>query len=1199
MIRAQLTRILQAQRDDVPTEFGDLLRACGQGHTPLLQLLGRTREGEAQNWFVAGFEPYFYVAAPATLSAPDLNELHVFLETVCAAAAPARNYGSSSSAGSSMQFKRVELVHALTSMDTYHAAPRALLRLTAFVPGVVARLRDVWLKRYPRGLRYNGHLLEPLVFEADVKFHTRFGIDIEAVPYGWIDAKAGSYAEAHDALVLKHCDRTLCMHYKDLVVHKPEGEFIGNAPLKMSTYDIECLGRKGVFPIAEIDPIGEIAVETHDNINGAAQPIDSLCFTTAVRNDADPLAQRERELCAGSDRFDLDLALADLEPNPKPNPPARTPRMVVRCANESQMLLAFTRYIVAHRPEHLGSYNGDKFDMPYLMGRAEQLGIVEQFAQMGRTPGRRLKLEANNFQSRAYGRSEGFNVTDSDWESNDELRNLQKDIIKRRSYTLEAVAAAELNDHKKPMPHQEITTHHHGTLAQQYRLFDYNFHDVRLTTGIFYKKKTLCNQIEMSRVVGVDVDTLITGGQQVKIHRLILATARDRGFVVPTYARDDYIKPEEVEAGSDSDSADSSDDEANDRPRRKRAKRQVLHMPTTAMAATPSDGIGLRTHHTFMSQSGKAKAPAEGDGPGYQGATVVEPKRGFYELPITVLDFSSLYPSIMIQHNLCYSSLLPPIVGAQSCSCREPTPAMPAGKYVCARCGQCMRCSTDAAEQCRCMTVTPFGARFVSTRTRQGVLPQILSDVLSARVKTKRELAAAKAAGNEELAAVLDGRQNAFKVTANSIYGFTGVSKGKMPCVAISASVTSYGREMIDFVIRLIERKFQGRGIVQTVPELRDVEFSASVIYGDTDSVMIRSGALTVKEAIAFGKYAARYICASFAATWLLAGEQRALIDQFIGVDFVGTIHDALFEHTDTFCDQVLNASKSAIAIVFEKVLYPYLLVNKKRYCGGYWLSADRMDHVHQSGLESVRRDNCEYASHLIGAVIEHLHTPGGSAEGALQLAYQGVKRLLRGDVPIDELVITRGYTRLPQDYACADKQPHMLVNKKRGAREPGSEYQLGDRIRYVFACTPEVAACKTKRLVKGWMCVECPDYVERTGMALYYERYLDKQLVNPLTRIFDAIYGPGFSAAKLFSKPDTVVQARPVNAPILRAFGPGVRAPAAAGGVAPAPATPKALRQMDTRTAIDRFKKRPVQTTLSFALPAAGTKRAAPDDRH
>ena len=49
---------------------------------------------------------------------------------------------------------------------------------------------------------------------------------------------------------------------------------------------------------------------------------------------------------------------------------------------------------------------------------------------------------------------------------------------------------------------------------------------------------------------------------------------------------------------------------------------------------------------------------SEGSDEQYEGATVIEPKKGYYDAPIATLDFSSLYPSIMMAHNLCYTTLL-------------------------------------------------------------------------------------------------------------------------------------------------------------------------------------------------------------------------------------------------------------------------------------------------------------------------------------------------------------------------------------------------------------------------------------------------------------------------------------------------------------------------------------------------------------
>lgn len=70
---------------------------------------------------------------------------------------------------------------------------------------------------------------------------------------------------------------------------------------------------------------------------------------------------------------------------------------------------------------------------------------------------------------------------------------------------------------------------------------------------------------------------------------------------------------------------------------------------------------------------------------------------------------------------------------------------------------------------------------------------------------------------------VLDGRQLALKISANSVYGFTGATVGQLPCLEISSSVTSFGRCMIEKTREIVNKKFD-----------------CDVIYGDTDSVMVK-----------------------------------------------------------------------------------------------------------------------------------------------------------------------------------------------------------------------------------------------------------------------------------------------------------------------------------------------------------------------
>ena len=177
----------------------------------------------------------------------------------------------------------------------------------------------------------------------------------------------------------------------------------------------------------------------------------------------------------------------------------------------------------------------------------------------------------------------------------------------------------------------------------------------------------------------------------------------------------------------------------------------------------------------------------------YQGATVLSCEAGFFD-DVVVLDFASLYPSIMIAYNQCYSSWLAPGT--------EKHPGFVFEKFE-----------------------TDLGT-FEFQQTLPGLLPQLLRKLLNARKVAKRDMNAAEAAGDEDTMQLMNGRQLALKVSCNSVYGFTGASEfGLYPCPPIAASVTSKGRYLIAQTIQHVER-----------------DFDAKVIYGDTDSVFVVPG---------------------------------------------------------------------------------------------------------------------------------------------------------------------------------------------------------------------------------------------------------------------------------------------------------------------------------------------------------------------
>lgn len=98
------------------------------------------------------------------------------------------------------------------------------------------------------------------------------------------------------------------------------------------------------------------------------------------------------------------------------------------------------------------------------------------------------------------------------------------------------------------------------------------------------------------------------------------------------------------------------------------------------------------------------------------------------------------------------------------------------------------------SQQSEDYVATPNGHFFVKAHVRKGLLPEILDGLLNQRAKAKIDL---KNEQDPAKKAVLDGRQLALKISANSVYGFTGATVGKLPCLEISAAVTAFGRDML------------------------------------------------------------------------------------------------------------------------------------------------------------------------------------------------------------------------------------------------------------------------------------------------------------------------------------------------------------------------------------------------------------------
>ncbi|KAF8552653.1 hypothetical protein OG21DRAFT_1415745 [Imleria badia] len=202
---------------------------------------------------------------------------------------------------------------------------------------------------------------------------------------------------------------------------------------------------------------------------------------------------------------------------------------------------------------------------------------------------------------------------------------------------------------------------------------------------------------------------------------------------------------------------------------------------------------------------------------------IMEPLSAFYNGPLLVLDFQSLYPSIMIAYNYCYSTCLGRVADFQGRNKLGVTDLdLPPGL---------LEKLQDH------ITISPNGIMYVKPIVRQGLLSRMLTELLDTRVMVKQAMKTVKS--DKALSRILDARQLGLKYIANVTYGYTSATySGRMPAVEIADSIVQSGRETLEKAIAVIDTT---------------EKWGARVVYGDTDSVFIYLKGKTKEQAFKIG----------------------------------------------------------------------------------------------------------------------------------------------------------------------------------------------------------------------------------------------------------------------------------------------------------------------------------------------------------
>ncbi|XP_022082871.1 DNA polymerase delta catalytic subunit-like [Acanthaster planci] len=878
------------------------------GPVPIIRVFGITMEGHSIMCHIHGFAPYFYVPAPENFQPEHCRNFKDALNQAVIG---------------DMRSNKDNLSQAVLAVEPvvkesiygYHGpdGKRKFLKITVAYPKLIAPAKRLLESGFtvPNLYPVRGYQ----TYESNIDFEIRFMIDTDVLGCNWLEIPANQYhlrAEGTIPAPVSQCQIELDVAYDCFISHPADGDWQKVAPFRILSFDIECAGRRGVFPEPNKDSV--IQISNMVIRQGERDPFIRNVFTL---NTCAPIVGSQ----------------------------------VLSFSNEADMLKAWSEFVNTVDPDILTGYNIVNFDLPYLLNRAAALKVAS-FPLLARIKDSRSVIKESTFQSKQMGKRENKVINIEGRVQFDLLQILQRDY-KLRSYRLNAVSYHFLQEQKEDVQHSIITDLQNGNDQTRRRLAVYCLKDAMLPLRLLDKLMCIINYMEMARVTGVPLPYLLIRGQQIKVVSQLLRKAKEQDLVMPA---------RKVETGED-----------------------------------------------------------------YTGGYVIDPTRGYYKIPIATLDFSSLYPSIMQAHNLCYTSLLSP--------------------------GQREKMSADEYIK------TPSGNYFVKSSVRKGILPEILEDLLSARKRAKADL---KKETDPLRKKVLDGRQLALKLSANSVYGFTGAQVGKLPCLEISQSVTAFGRTMIERTRQLVEENY-------TIE--RGYKHNAEVIYGDTDSVMVKFGVDTVAESMALGKEAAEMVSGTF---------------------------------------------PHPIKLEFEKVYFPYLLINKKRYAGLFYSRPDTYDKMDCKGIETVRRDNCPLVANLINSCLKKILIDR-DPEGAVDHAKQTISDLLCNRIDISQLVITKELTKTGDEYA--GKQAHVELAERMRKRDPGSAPALGDRVPYVIIAGAKGAAAYEKS--------EDPIYVLENNIPIDTRYYLDNQLKMPLLRIFEPVVGEHKATDMLFKGEHTLTKTK------------------------------------------------------------------------
>lgn len=716
--------------------------------------------------------------------------------------------------------------------------------------------------------------------------------------------------------------------------------------------------------------------------------------------------------------------------------------------SEELLLQAFIDILTLEKPNAISGHNILGFDIPYMIKRYVRYFMIDDFKLAGYNKSEPAKERKIIWSSSAHKNQEFEYI---DWEGIliiDLLPIVRRDY-KLDNYKLQTIATNILKTGKDPITPEDIF--HAYQSMDPIKLSEVGKYCVKDSELVMHLNNYLhcwVSLSEMANVFNVEMFTLYTKGEQIKVYSQVYKHCLHENIVVI------------------------------------------------------SNGYEIKMNEQ------------------YTGAYVFDPEPGYYENVIP-LDFSSLYPSIIIAYNICYSTIVfDPNVPDDLCNVFEwedhvgcvhdPTiikiTRLTAQIDIIKEDLDKMRKQRDAINgktikpgirvcdakkmkqkeiDKRKLDMDPLikqrqelvkrkqdkriicanrRYRFYKKEVRVGVIPTIIQNLLASRKETKIAL---ENETDPQQKVVLDKKQIAYKVSANSMYGAMGVRRGMLPLMPGAMCVTYVGRTSIGKVADIIINKWDGK-----------------IIYGDTDS---------------------NYVC----------------FPQISDIT-------KLWDHAIHVAAEITKEFPAPMKLEFENAIYTkFLILSKKRYM---YQSVNKTGvlnpEIGKRGVLLARRDNSAFIRHTYKNVVNMIFNKASKDE-IEQYLLQTICSLFQNTIPYEEYIITKSVGNsegdipdeegrlgdykvksLSDDPETREKQLKGMTEKEYYISSCPAQVQLANKMKNrgipiaVGSRIEYVVLRKSKAKTQGQKIEEFEYFIKRKQFLHIDPLYYLQSLINPLDQL-------------------------------------------------------------------------------------------------